>query len=804
MKVLWLDDPECRDPARVGGKAATLARLTADYPVPPGFCLTTAALAGLSGEESLPSVLRDALASAYQELGERCGTGSPAVAVRSSGVGEDSATASFAGQYESVPNVVGVPALVEAVERCLRSAHSARLRAYQPEAATGGRLAVLVQQMVAADVAAVAFSANPVSGDVDEIVVNATWGLGESLVGGRVTPDAWSVRKCDLAVLSQEVSEKAWMSVAALSGVRVVATPVERRQAPALTEAQVREIAGLARALEAREGGPVDIECAREGDRLFLLQCRPITAFGPGGGGAATPVEWLSPEDAGQTWRWSKMAFPEPLTPLVQSYLPYHTQGWVRDSRAQGTAGEIRVRFERGYAYFLWTMTGLTTWEEVARRAAESERALLARWWWEFLPLLRADHARARSRDLAALADGELSQALHEMLAAQVRHFIIHAHVATVSYGAVERLVNWYLSRFPDAPEPEPYRLLQGEPTLSLESAHRLWKLGRMLPSEAVPLLAAGAWDRLPEPFRQAWEAYLAEFGHRTHRLADPGSPTWQEDPTPVARLVLSTRENDSRDPKVERERLAAERDAFAASVRDRLSAEERGVFESLLDTARANYPITEDHNHWIDQQSPADLRLLCAEFARRMTARGALDATEDLSYLTLEEIALWGFGRADPLRPRVARRRAEHAANRRITPPETLGAPPEPSPWVDRFGGPAEPIAAGKGEIGGVAASAGVARGSVRVVRTLAEAAELQKGEILVCVTTDPTWTPLFGVAAALVTDVGGSLCHAAVVAREYRLPAVVGTHTATRTLRTGQWVEVDGGRGIVRLIGS
>jgi pyruvate,water dikinase len=184
------------------------------------------------------------------------------------------------------------------------------------------------------------------------------------------------------------------------------------------------------------------------------------------------------------------------------------------------------------------------------------------------------------------------------------------------------------------------------------------------------------------------------------------------------------------------------------------------------------------------------------------MVARGALEQESGLSFLTLGELILWGFGLADPLRPRVAGRRSEHEANRRRTPPDFLGAEPGPREWIDRHGGPAVALPAAAGEIRGIGASAGVVRGRVQVIKTLAEAERLRQGDVLVCVATGVGWTPLFGIAAALVTEVGGSLCHAAVVAREYGLPAVVGTHTATRVLTTGQLVEVDGRAGIVRLL--
>ncbi|HUT21581.1 MAG TPA: PEP-utilizing enzyme [Anaerolineae bacterium] len=269
-----------------------------------------------------------------------------------------------------------------------------------------------------------------------------------------------------------------------------------------------------------------------------------------------------------------------------------------------------------------------------------------------------------------------------------------------------------------------------------------------------------------------------------------------------MAEWVLEYAGSDVSDPYRQVERLAVEREAFTAGVRSRLAQDECATFERLLACALANYPPMEDHAYWLDQQCVAAVRDMCAEFGWRLAAVGALDHIEDISYLTLEELILWGLGLADPLRPQVAKRKIEHQANQQVTPADLIGAPPEPGTWVDRYGGPAFPQDAGVGEIRGVGASAGVARGPARIAHALCEAQMMHPGEVLVAVSPDPNWTPLFGLAAALVTDLGGSLCHAAVVAREYGLPAVVGTHVATERIRNGQMIEVNGVSGIVRLL--
>ncbi|MGH2592590.1 MAG: PEP/pyruvate-binding domain-containing protein, partial [Anaerolineae bacterium] len=226
--------------------------------------------------------LREVLIAAYGELAQRSQAERPAVAVRSSAVDEDSAGASFAGQHETYLNLVGVDAIAEAIVRCWASARSPRALEYRRQHGLGMenvRLAVLVQQLIAADVSAVVFSANPVTGDRDEVVITASWGLGESIVGGSVTPDTYLVRKSNLAVASRQVADKRRMTVPLPGGTHEVDVPRFLREQPALEERQLVEAAHLALDLEQTMGCPVDVECCWWEGKLYLLQCRPITTL---------------------------------------------------------------------------------------------------------------------------------------------------------------------------------------------------------------------------------------------------------------------------------------------------------------------------------------------------------------------------------------------------------------------------------------------------------------------------------------------------------------------------------------------
>ncbi|HEX2103721.1 MAG TPA: PEP/pyruvate-binding domain-containing protein [Solirubrobacteraceae bacterium] len=274
-EVLWLGEPRAADAALTGGKAANLSRLAAAFDVPPGFVLA------VPGAE-LPRSARATVARAYRRLAALTGVDEPAVAVRSSAVDEDGLDASFAGQHDTFLNVSGADQLWWAICRCVASFGADRALAYRRDAGlpeAPERVAVLVQWLVPADAAGVVFSAHPVTGARDAVVVNASFGLGESVVAGTVTPDALVVDRDDLAVREHAIADKRRMTVAVPGGTREVPVPGRLARMPAIDAAQASAAAALALALEREMGWPVDLEVAWAGSELFLLQCRPITTL---------------------------------------------------------------------------------------------------------------------------------------------------------------------------------------------------------------------------------------------------------------------------------------------------------------------------------------------------------------------------------------------------------------------------------------------------------------------------------------------------------------------------------------------
>ena len=293
MNVVWLGDADCSNPDVAGQKAAGLSRLITDFPIPTGFCITTAAFdrwkkwcqhsgSGSSSRVS-PAFLLRAIEEAYDRLAEMTGEPSPAVAVRSSGTYEDGKTSSFAGIHDTYINVSGAGAVADAACRCFSSCNTRRASEYcriMNVSVDDLRMGVLVQSLVPADVSAVAFSLDPIKNDRELIIVDACWGLCGHIVDGKVNPDRWTIRKNDMVISERRIADKAKMCVLKNQGTEEVAVPRNFRRQPALSDDMAIQIARLAESLEKRTQYAVDIECSVWKDVLYLLQCRRITAWG--------------------------------------------------------------------------------------------------------------------------------------------------------------------------------------------------------------------------------------------------------------------------------------------------------------------------------------------------------------------------------------------------------------------------------------------------------------------------------------------------------------------------------------------
>jgi pyruvate,water dikinase len=554
------------------------------------------------------------------------------------------------------------------------------------------------------------------------------------------------------------------------------------------------------------------------------------------GDSAGFSVSWEDPGDAALTWSHERMHYPAPVSPMEFALI-----GGAFEAAFAAMADDYELpliaRVRRIHTYYYQTISPAPLPPEVFaeryQRALQNLSAVAARlgdvWRTQHLPEVQ-QHLRAWADfDLAGATDAALAAHWDDSVVWLRRVWALHIWVSPPMLFAMSQFADLVQTLYPDADPFRAYRLLQGLDNQTLRTSRALWQLSRRAlaaPRTRATLLES-AMHEIPaalsafaegRTFLGELDAYLQEYGRRGDRW-DLAEPSWIEDPTPALKMLRDYVLQPERDLEMEMAPVAAEREQLVAEARAALQAQPQPVaeqFDVWLNAAQAGVVIMEDHAFYIDYCVRYELRRVLLELGRRLVAAGALEQPDDVFYLTVDELGTFiarslgastpKEGAQDSTRQLIAARRAEMDHFGQISPPPILGAPPvqgdDPiSRTVTRFWGGTPPPSTAP-ILRGHPGSSGVARGPARVLRSLAEVGKLRPGDILVTETTAPPWTPLFVSVAAVVTDTGGILSHCATVAREFRIPAVVGTGQATALIRDGQLLEVDGGAGIVRIL--
>jgi phosphohistidine swiveling domain-containing protein len=864
-----------------GGKGANLARLArAGFSVPPGFVITTRAYRDYVSSNRLenwiletararrgedpasldavsatirtrfasatmaPEVI-DAIRAAYASLGR------PPVAVRSSATTEDLPDLSFAGQQDTMLNVIGEAALLRAVVQCWSSLWTARAIDYRARngiAHDGAAVGVVVQQMVASEVSGVMFTANPLTGKRSETVIDATLGLGEALVSGRVEPDHYLVDEQTGRVIERRIGAKS-LSVRARGDGGTIESPEDAAERAALTDSVVLELASLGRRVAQLFDVPQDIEWAQATGRLHVLQARPITSLFPLP--ATLPTDGLHVLIS----FGAVQGMLDPITPLGRDFFsalprvlasgwgPFASVGERIFLDITAVARNPRLRpLLRSALRAIEPATGEALDEVLAEAVsvgAETERPWRAPSARVLMLLTRAlgnltynllwphrGRARVQRRLAAAIAAferrGGAAHSLLERLALLEQVFpewMVHTGVPLLlpSFGAglaSLRLLHLLAADLPDG-EQRVLELTRGLPhNVTTEMDLALWDVARTIrgdkdaaavvsASDAGALAREGLAGRLPPTAQTAIDAFMRRYEMRGVGEIDLGRPRWREDPTTLMQALQSY--------------LRIEEGEQAPDVVFRRGAEtaERALASLIADTRRTRFgwlkafvmTVTARRMRALSglRESPkftamtmlGTVRVGLLASGRELAARGILDTPDDIFFLHLDELKSLAAGESRDWRSAVHERRLAYAreARRRRVPRLLL------TDGRAFFGGTdgGEPVAGST--LAGAPVSPGVVVGLVRVVLD-PRGAQLTPGEILVCRGTDPAWTPLFLAAAGLVTEVGGLMTHGSVVAREYGIPAVVGVHDATTRLRTGARVRVDGTKGRIVIL--
>jgi len=535
-------------------------------------------------------------------------------------------------------------------------------------------------------------------------------------------------------------------------------------------------------------------------------------------------VEWRNPSDAGYLWVWDDVHAPVPATPLQQSVNAVTGRGIRQAARElQMPRGGPRRDFN-GYAYIAYLPTPPAD-DEVERHEQVLDVAIPAlrhRWDKEFLPRLESDLETLRVLGESGADPATLGERLVQAIEIVQYHYYIHFIVIFTLFGATGRLATLYERITNSNDEMGPYRLLQGLPTKSVEAAsalERVAALGRSIPAVAElfdnpdPHSILRRLKRTPEAFDlvRGFDDYLATYGHRSV-AEDISGPTWIEDPSYPLLALRGYVQGAPRNLEAEMASQADEANRALADALALIAASDdslRQEFESAVEVARAAWPLREDHAHYIDQQSVAFLRQALLLCGNRLAEQGTIARTDDVFYLEIPEIQEALESPDVRLHQRVNEHRAVRETLSRSTPPRFLGTMPEKGPILDSelakffnpLGTPAGATEEGSRTLRGTPGAPGIHTGRARIVLSPDEFDHVQTGDILVTRTTNPSWTPLFGIIGALITDSGGVLSHGAIVAREVGLPAVVGTKGATETISDGQVITVDGNRGLITL---
>jgi phosphohistidine swiveling domain-containing protein len=779
-------DPAC------GGKARGLARLiAAGLRVPDGFVIVGAR----------PDALPVELGHAYAELG------GGAVAVRSSAVVEDGALHSFAGVFESVLGVEGEPALREAVTRCLSHAHGERARAYAG-ATVDERMSVVVQRMVDARRAGVLFTLDPVHGQDGRWCIEAVHGLGEGLVSGRERPDRYHVDPRDAAVLEREPGGP---------------------QA-GLGEAEIATLVEQAKLAQARMSGePLDMEWAIDDEgTLYWLQARPITSAGP------LPLDDLdTPIDAptpGFTRYNVGEILPGAITPLTATTVVEMIDGGF--GRAYARMGiydrddppDRSLVVCSGHLFISLRGPYLFAAKVAAARKDDADRSLGGRVFEELegyaprgawrrlraavrvLPILRRAHLEiarveaglATHRRPLPEAPAELVVRLEELVRFGTE--VGEAHMLATTWSGMLAGVLQNVVTGGKPPTAEQRRcfttLLQG--IGEVESAdiglaiEALAAALREHPAAALRLhddpADLAAWLVGPEAGvpGERWRAFLEQHGHRCFRELELRERDWAEDPSPVLaalRASLSTTTPRVRPRPVAIDELPVSRGTkrglrwILPRAHEAIRLRERGK-SLLVRVARLT-------------------KACCMQLGERLALLGGPAELDLVCFLTrteLGELALAPRERGVPMARLAARRRHALVRQQALRFPMVSRGKPTPLP--------AAPLSPGMQEVRGTPVSGGIVEGFARVARTPADAHALRPGEILIVPFTDAGWIPCFGLAAGLATEIGGTLSHGAVVARELGLPAVVDLDRVTELFETGQRVRLDADTGVLQAL--
>lgn len=826
--ILNFNDPAATQLANSGGKGASLAKLfQGGFNVPPGVIVPAPAYGAFVEQRTDLRSRIDALDySDADKLREQCASlralmltlalpeeieselreavkpllAKGAVAVRSSSTMEDLAGAAFAGQHDTYLGILTEDGMVNSVRRCFaslwedRAAHYRHAHGFDPARAT---MAVVVQLLVHADVAGVAFSMNPISGNLSEVVINASYGLGETVVSGAGDVDQFVIEKTSGEIRERTIGEKLQMIVSTPSGTREIEVEESKRNAPSLDDAQIDELRKLLVRIERFYAFPQDTEWAFAGGTLYLLQSRPVTKF---------PARWTRGESAER--------FPNVVTPL--------TWDFVSDGFHESLAHSLKMMgmppfeghwFELfdNYVYGNETAVKLfTSGQQVAFDSLDALRALLPvireRYQWVVqLPVAWARDLDWYLLNLGGLAAIDLEPMSEEALWRHInaidavgRRYFLPNIAISITHGIIHRMLFQMVMLLAGPKDgPQLYDSLtcfcETKTNLVNNDLLRLAAMVKQVPSlhhlvmrmERQAIWYEGKLRAFPH-FAAAFDDFLANHGHREVDF-DTYVPTWVGQPWVVLENIRLMLERGELHDATEREIALRERQQNAERQLASLVPEDLRYFALELARLARAYTALDDLEHYETTRLSVPFRRAIVELGQRLVDGCTIEKKEDVFFLrraTIDRLVSGEIAAAEAEAEAKANKKA-YEANKARTPQWTLGEEAA--------------VVVGTDAMRGLPGSPGVAEGVVFRLHGVEDFGKFPPGSVLVARTTNPAWTPLFHSSIAVITESGGPLSHGAVTAREVGIPAVMSVRGALSLLKDGETVRVNGSAGTV-----
>ncbi len=832
----------------VGGKGISLSKLlTAGIPVPDGFNVTTSSyqifveknhiqphinklLDGIDFNNTsqledvstqigmlfhngeMPEEVSAAIKISY------AGLGNIAVAIRSSATLEDLHDASFAGQQETYLNIQGENEVLAAVKRCWASLWTARAIAYRVKKDIKQEvvaLAVVVQKLVFSDASGVMFTLNPINGRRGEMIINAAWGLGEAVVSSLVTPDTIVVDKNLERIVSYEAANKERMTVCTSDGTEEILVPERLRKKHALSWNQVMQLTQLGKKIEKDYQMPMDVEWALEKDKLYIVQARPITVL---------PPEWVLPEK-GVIYTKGSLAehLPNPVTPLFATFgleivnrasallwvdmfgksakklMPENgaytiINGYVYLS-AKSKPLLIAVKSFSPQSLRRVLTNSVTRWE-----AARKEFEFVIKQWEKKL--------------LYKLNSHQIMEGIQTVFYASCIYFTriqLTLPAASISETLFTKLFRRTARRIGMT---DTSVFLFGFDTIALQAEKNLWSLSEWVKQNSTLnlYLKNNPSRKIAEDFMSSvmptevlqdvwieWKnrinQYFKDFGCTAYEF-DFAYSTPQEALTPTLESIKTFLEGKGESPFLRQFTFEKRRKQAEEKILEHMGSARKKLFLKLLHWAQETVPMRENAIYLMGMGHPL-IRRMFQEISERFIRGGAISHLDDIYWLTKSELEAL-IEQVDKnmslshMSGIIPARKAEFQKYLGYVSPSKL--PEKNKKTISHLS-----RKDGKIVLMGIGTSAGIVTAPACVLNSPEDFEKFQPGSVLVAVTTTPAWTPLFASASAIVTDIGGPLSHSSIVAREYGIPAVMATRTATRKIQSGQMIMVDGSMGTV-----